>query len=52
VIGGHNDVGARCQRHAHEVFLVRCMACESLNREFKALNLQGERPWRKEQENG
>lgn len=41
MIGSHNDKGARCAKHAAEVFLPRCPACASLNAEYAALNLEG-----------
>lgn len=41
MIGSHNDKGARCTRHYGEVFLPRCPACETLNREYAALNIEG-----------
>ncbi len=42
MLGSHNDYGARCPRHAAQVFLPRCYACESLNREYAALHLTDE----------
>lgn len=40
--GSHNDLGARCYRHSGHVFLPRCDACLSLNREYQALHLNPE----------
>lgn len=42
MIGSHNDKGARCSKHGTEIFMPRCAACQSLNREYAALNIEGQ----------
>lgn len=40
--GAHEDRGFRCPRHGLEVFMPKCNACGSLNREAGQLHLTTE----------